>query len=122
MSHPTSLVPVSTIKVMKAAQAMIDSIEPLRRKERTEAIIALTKQKRNWWPFSRLVTQEEAMAMVEERGPWEYVFSVPFYVKWRWAGSGRKDIAESFLKACQLSQNEVIYLNLDDASIVQSWL
>lgn len=126
MSAPTtSLVAVSKHDALRAALAMLKTVEESRAKEREETIVSLTKERgvrlTGWWPSYRAYTRTEAETLVdsEKLNGWGLRND---YSWWRIRGWGTKAVAERLMSACNLTQDDRVWLNLDDAHELASYL
>lgn len=107
---------------------MLASVERRRAKERAEAIkeALATERRKTGWLRSRPITQAEAEQMVDgPRCSGEDCLGWPTwndYAWWRIALLGNETLAKQLRSGAALSADGHVYLNLEDASIVQSYL
>ncbi len=124
MSTPTtSLVAVSKHDALLAAKDMQEYVTTTRAKAREEDILRVIQKERIrvGWFKSRLLSRVEAEAMVERNKIGEDGFPDE-YGWWSLKNRGNETFAKRLIAAAQLSQDDRIWLSLDEALVMSSFL
>jgi hypothetical protein len=119
---PTSLVPVAKQDALRAAEVMLKDVDKRRAAERTKTIHGVldTRRVRTGWFKTRPITPDEAERLVDQ--PHD-IFDDDWRLGlWRLEYEGNKTLAERLQAAVQLTCDGTIWLNLEEAAVVQSFL
>ncbi len=124
MSAPTSLVPVSKVEALRAAEAIIAAVDAARL-EAKEALIVEAMTAHRWVfclrpPFVRHLNREEAETLVNT-APADIMSSDWQWFNWRVKSACQRAEAERLVSACHLTQDGYVWLNLEQAHEVREW-
>jgi hypothetical protein len=123
----TSLVPVPTPIVVKAAENVLHAVNLVRAKTREETIREVMGERmvKTGWLKSRPVTRAEAEDIVDnEADPlfdgYEDEFRFRFW-EHRIAHKANETLAKHLLASAKICEGDVMYLGIEDAYIVESF-
>lgn len=124
MSRPTtSLVAVAKQDTLRAVVAMRAAVPGIIAKAREEVVLEAMREERvGRWPFNRrLLTRAEAEHMVDTVTVNEMGFPHR-YSWWRARSRSVTEFADHLEVGANLTQDGNLWLNLDDAHAVSTWL
>ncbi len=122
MSSPTtSLVAVGKADALRAVKAMRDGIPGIVANARELTIAEVMREERTWWFIGRKLNRPEAEYMVDHVRLGDMGFPHR-YSYWRSRASGVETFAARLDTAARLTQDGNLWLNLDDAHTLSTWL
>ncbi len=124
MSSPTtSLVAVGKADALRAVKAMRDAIPGIIAKAREATIVEAMAEERKWMfgLLGRNLTRAEAEHIVDTVTVGDMGFPHR-YSYWRSRASGIETFANHLDTAARLTQDDNLWLNLEDAHSLSTWL